>query len=151
MISTRACSLLRRLGAMTYDALLVLALWMLATFPVVVIGNHGVDSANIAFQLYLAIVALTYFHLSWRMQGQTLGMRAWKIHLEFTGPAWTLARSMQRAAGGTLALLCIGAGYVQALFRHDRRTWSDQISKSIIVDLADTSSAPHQPKPDAGE
>lgn len=131
----QACALPRRVGAMVYDALIVLALWMLSTFPVVIVSGREVDDGSWSFRLYLALVALGYFHLSWHRHAQTLGMRAWKIRLCPGREDWSLLRSVQRFVGAAFAMACMGWGYIEALIRKDRQTWPDRMSRSMIVDM----------------
>ena len=69
------CGLLRRLAAMFYDALLLLALLMGAALIVVIPLGEAVTSSNPFFQFYLLVVCWAYLAICWR-SGQTLGMRA---------------------------------------------------------------------------
>jgi uncharacterized RDD family membrane protein YckC len=83
--------LLRRLAALFYDLLLVLALAFVATFAMLPLtGGEAIVSATQgmlahAYHALLAILAFAYFGWSWTHSGQTLGMRAWRIRLESSG------------------------------------------------------------------
>jgi uncharacterized RDD family membrane protein YckC len=71
-------TVLRRLGAIFYDMLLLLSIWVIAAF----LAQPWVDGqATIAYQLYLLAVSFLYFSWCWLHGGQTLGMLAWKIQL----------------------------------------------------------------------
>lgn len=70
---------LRRLGAILYDTLLLLAVLVLAAFIV----QPWVDGqATLGYQLYLLSVSFLYFSWFWLHGGQTLGMLAWSIRLQ---------------------------------------------------------------------
>ena len=127
------CSLARRAGAMLYDGLILIALWMIATAVVVIMTNRPVDSGNPLFQLYLLVLALAYFHLSWSRIGQTLGMRAWRIRLDPGPEAFTGVRSLKRFLAGLVSFLLLGLGFAWALVRNDRRAWPDLASRSHLV------------------
>lgn len=93
--------LFRRLGALFYDGLIIIAVEMMAAGIVIAIlhalmamgifqvgsyadvsdflTNHPVWSP--VYTAYLAFVWIYFFVYFWTRAGQTLGMRAWKLHL----------------------------------------------------------------------
>lgn len=125
--------MLRRLAAILYDGLLVLAIWMIGTLPLVILLGDSIDANNFAFKVYLAVLAYAYFHLSWRNIGQTLGMRSWRLHLvrdEDAPPAWMA--SLIRLAVALVSAAAAGLGFASALWRPDRRTWHDRVSRTRL-------------------
>ena len=80
-IPTRPASLWRRLGALFYDSLLLVAIWFLATALVMLITRGQFNAASLPFQLYILLVSFWFFGWFWTHGGQTLGMRAWKIRV----------------------------------------------------------------------
>jgi uncharacterized RDD family membrane protein YckC len=129
-----AARLPRRLAAMTYDALLVLALWMVAAATVVIPMGDEVRPGNPLFQLYLLLVCYLYFAIFWRMGGQTLGMKAWRIRLvgiDGAKPSWL--QTVIRFVTSILSLAAFGLGYAWSLFDRERRCWHDTASKTRIV------------------
>jgi uncharacterized RDD family membrane protein YckC len=126
------CGVLRRLGAMSYDALVIIALWMLAATLVVLPTGGSVDSGNPWFRLYLLVVAFGYLHFCWARLGQTLGMRTWRIRLEPGDRHFSLARGLLRYLAGLASLATLGLGFAWALFRADRRAWPDLASGSTL-------------------
>lgn len=80
--------LFRRLAALTYDLLLVIALAFIVTFAMLpltrgeAILSETQGLLGHAYHALLAIVVFAYFGWSWTRSGQTLGMRAWRIRLE---------------------------------------------------------------------
>ena len=85
-VSPHPPGFLRRLAAMVYDLLLLLAVWFiaisLATVATwLVTGSTDISRHNIAF-LYMDLVTFLFFGWFWTHGGQTLGMRAWKLRIQ---------------------------------------------------------------------
>jgi Predicted membrane protein/domain len=81
------CPLWRRLLALVYDLLIVVAIVMvvgllcqLATGGQL-IHTAGKTVVPIWYQLLQALVVMAYFISSWRRGGQTVGMRPWRIRV----------------------------------------------------------------------
>jgi uncharacterized RDD family membrane protein YckC len=135
------CSLLRRLAAMIYDGLLVIALLMVAAAAAVVPAGllflpEGADfpASDPFFRLYLIVVWWAYFAVSWRQGGQTVGMRAWRIQLlaDQGGPiGW--AASAGRFLMAFVSAAAVGLGYLWSLFEPERRCWHDIASGSRLM------------------
>jgi len=72
----------RRLAAACYDALLLLALWMVALLASLFVHQlFGLARNDHANALLLFLAGLGFFGWSWTHGGQTLGMRAWRLRL----------------------------------------------------------------------
>ena len=73
----------RRLAAMIYDGLLLLAMIMAVEF--LIVAAFGITDAHPLFlplRLYIPLVAFGFLGWCWtRQRRQTLGMQAWKIRL----------------------------------------------------------------------
>ena len=135
-------NLLRRLGAMLYDALLLAALLMLATgIALVATGGEAIrgDTHPLLEWIYRALlIALTlgFFGLFWTRSGQTLGMAAWRIKAERDdGALLTWRDSAVRLAAAALSWLPAGLGFLWMLVDRDRKTWHDRLSHTRIVRL----------------
>ena len=76
--------LLRRIGAMLYDGLLLFALLMLAAIPFIAArGGEAVPpSSDLFFRLTLLAVIFGFFVGFWSTSGRTLGMQSWRLQLE---------------------------------------------------------------------
>lgn len=73
--------LLRRLGAMLYDALLLTALLMVATLLLLPFtGGEAVPAW--AMRVWVPVIAFAFFGGFWTRGGQTLGMKAWRVRAE---------------------------------------------------------------------
>lgn len=139
--SRQVCSLPRRVAAITYDGLALVAIWMVGTAVIVMVGNRGIDSGNLFYQLYLLALAFAYFHASWLRVGQTLGMRTWRLWIEADEPPFTLAHSLRRFAAGLASIATLGLGFAWALGRNDRRGWPDLLSRSRLFYYPNSRSA----------
>ena len=83
MIKSKELSIFRHLGAIIYDSLLILAIFMLISFIFVGFnkGEPILGTAKLLLQLaYLIGWGLFYAYFV-SQQGQTLGMRAWKLFI----------------------------------------------------------------------
>jgi uncharacterized RDD family membrane protein YckC len=129
-------NLLRRLMAILYDALVTIALLMLAAVPPVMLAGGSMPNTalRIAFQLYLIAVMFLFFGWFWVHGGQTLGMRAWRLRVvsaDGTGIGWRAAGI--RFLGAWLSVLALGLGYIWAIFDRERRTWHDRLSGTRVI------------------
>ncbi len=129
------CGLPRRLGAMSYDGMLLLAVLFVATFAVLPLtGGNAVSSGNPLYAGYLLLITYIYFAGQWVRGGRTLGMRAWHIRLlkqDGSAPDW-FACSVRFAA----AWLCwapAGLGFLSGIARPDRLAWHDRASGTWLV------------------
>lgn len=117
---------------MLYDGLLTLAILMVAAGVVVVPLGSEIAAGTLFFQMYLLLVWFLYFGICWR-KGQTLGMKAWRIHLvgRQQPPGWGTLLLRFLTAG--LALAAAGLGYIHCLFDAQRRAWPDLVSGTRLI------------------
>lgn len=134
----------RRMAALTYDLILVLAILLLGTIPwVIARGGDGdtlnYESLGIAYQLYCALLIAGYFVVSWQLKGATLGMKSWRLHLvsERDTPL-TLAQLCTRAAVAPFAWAPMAIGVVWQHINEDGLTWHDIASQTRVVITAKT-------------
>ena len=83
-----AAGLLRRLAALVYDCLLLLAILFVGTAAVLPLtGGEAITPATaglgnyLAYRAFLALLAFGYFGTAWVRGGRTIGMMAWSIRL----------------------------------------------------------------------
>ncbi len=141
---------LRRLAAIFYDALIIIAIEMIAVGVVIAtmeallsqgVINYGsyIDASDllnhhpvgsIVFHLYIAAVWVGFLSFFW-MKGQTLGMRAWKLRVQNEdGSNIGFGQSLLRAATSFL-----GLGNITVLFDPEKRALQDMWSKCQVVHL----------------
>ena len=126
----------RRLAAMLYDGLLILALLFLATLPFIALrGGEPVEGDNnLVYQLILCLVIYGFFVGFWVRSGRTLGMQSWRLQLEtMDGSKVNLRVATLRFFASLVSLIPAGLGFFWALWDKDRLTWHDRISKTRIV------------------
>jgi uncharacterized RDD family membrane protein YckC len=139
-IELRGAGLLRRLGAMLYDGLLVVALMMVATALLLLFtGGEAItaDRFGVFEYVYRAVllaIVVGFFGSFWIRRGQTLGMAAWRLKLERDdGAAITWPDALKRLAGAAVSLLALGLGYVWIWIDRDRLAWHDRWSRTRII------------------
>ncbi len=134
MPDKRSSGLLRRVAAMLYDSLLVLALLMLATVPFIALrrGEAVLDSP--AYQLSLILVIYVFFVGFWTTRGRTLGMQSWGLQLEDeNGRVPGAARASLRFAAAILSFATLGLGFLWQLVDRDKISWHDRLSGTRLM------------------
>ena len=105
----------RRLAALFYDGLLLVAVLFLGTLVLLpVTGGEAITPQEsgpweIAYRAWLLLLAAGYFCFSWVRRGQTLGMMSWKIRLQRDDggrPRWRDAL-LRFALGATLTVAAL--------------------------------------------
>lgn len=124
-------SLPRRLGAMLYDALLVVALAMLTLYPLIMITDGNLPRP--AVQSLVFIETFAFFAFFWTRRGQTAGMVAWRLRVQsLDGSGLTPRQALLRFIGATLSFAALGIGYLWMLIDPGRRTWPDMLSGTEV-------------------
>ena len=126
-------SLLRRLGAMLYDSLVVLAIWLITLLILVSIRGVAVTGPLVPSLLF--IETYLFFAYFWLRRGETLGMLAWRLRLQPIAGAGapTLGQMTRRFIGAGLGLAACGLGYLWILFDRQSRSWSDLMSNTQVL------------------
>lgn len=121
---------------MLYDAILVLALWVI-TILVFIGINRGVaieTSDNLALQIALSVVTYLFFVGYWTRVGRTLGMQSWGLQLQTADDNKpTLATASVRFFAALLSWAPAGLGFLWQLWDKDKLTWHDRISGTRLV------------------
>ena len=126
-----------RLIAIVYDAMPLLAIWMLCSLLLLVARGGervvpGSAGACLAFALLWTVTGL-YATVSWHRGGQTLGMRPWRLRVvDEHGRNAGWGRLWLRYAWATLSLASV-VGLLWSLFDRERRTWHDILSRTRMV------------------
>ncbi len=141
--------LLRRLAAILYDSLLLLAvLFIAAALPTLLFaGGTAADGAmapsyenhpvyRALFSMYLFLVAFGFFGWFWLHGGQTLGMRAWRIRVvTFDGKPIGPWHALLRYLVAIASWLPLGLGFWWSLWDKERLCWHDRYSETVLVVL----------------
>lgn len=134
--ANRARALGRRIGAMAYDGLLVLALLIVPTVLLVATAQGEIPTGtplHRVYQLALLAIIVLFYTLSWTRRRQTLGMRAWQLRVVRADGAtlrWTGA--LLRLAASVVSLLPVGLGYLWIVIDRDGLAWHDRLTGSRI-------------------
>ncbi|NNC54976.1 MAG: RDD family protein [Pseudomonadales bacterium] len=86
------------------------------------------------FYPLMTAIYLGFFLYFWRLSGQTLGMRAWKIRLQDEAggvPGW--GQLLLRLPAAFLSLACLGLGYWVLLWPGATHCWHDRLSSTRVV------------------
>jgi uncharacterized RDD family membrane protein YckC len=133
---------LRRLGAMFYDSLAVVALLMAISAALLTLTGGEAFTVDRysnwkhAFQLLEVMVLVVYFGLSWTRSGQTLGMLAWRLRVEREdGSLLGWVDVLKRLAAATVSLTLAFAGYLWIFIDRDRLAWPDRWTRTRVVVL----------------
>jgi uncharacterized RDD family membrane protein YckC len=127
--------LFRRLGAIFYDLLLLVALMFMATAIITLPLSYPEGFWLLIFQLFIfEIIPLIFFTSFWVLGGQTLGMRAWRLKLvrtDNTKVGWNDA--IKRHFASLLSLCACGLGFAWILIDPHKMAWHDKLSKTRLI------------------
>jgi uncharacterized RDD family membrane protein YckC len=135
-------SLPRRLAAMFYDGLLILALWMIATTAFLPLtGGEALRWSTTPFlfvvhKLLIVSILVGIYGYAWTRQGQTLGMSAWRLRVQRRdGSLLGWGDTVRRIGAAVLSWLPFGLGWLWSLVDREKRTWHDIASQTQVVVL----------------
>jgi len=141
-----SCGLLRRLGVMAYDILLLAGLLLFAILLFLAItgqlGNieEGVPmevrspALRIGLQAYLLAIVMVFYVGFWCTSGRTLGLQTWKLRVEtMQGERLSVGQGVLRFVVALIALLPFGLGFFWMYSNPERRGWHDLASNSRVV------------------
>jgi uncharacterized RDD family membrane protein YckC len=130
-----SCSFSRRLGAMLYDTILLSSVFFCATFVLIpFLRGEAIESNNLAYKVYLLLLAYLYFVWQWSFGGKTLGMRSWHIKIvneSGMNPNWK--QSTKRYLASILSIILFGSGFLWAIFDRKKNTLHDHLSKTQLI------------------
>lgn len=123
-------SFMRRLGAMLYDGLLVLATLFIGTVPFVAVrGGEPVDPGSLLYQLSMVGLTYVFFVGFWFRYGRTLGMQSWGMRIETPeGERPSLLQCSFRYLAALLSWLLLGGGFLWQLVDKDGLSLHDRLS-----------------------
>ncbi|HVW63568.1 MAG TPA: RDD family protein [Nitrosospira sp.] len=125
----------RRVVSMIYESLLLLAVLFIAgvIFHLVFRDTNSIFFRP-AFQLYLLLVAGTYFTWFWTHGGQTLPMQTWKFRvISVDGGRLNLKQALARYLFAVIGIFLGGCGILWALFDREGQFLHDRLAGTRIV------------------
>lgn len=137
-----SAGVLRRLGAMFYDLLLVIAVMMVVTAVLLpftggeAITNERYGAWEYAYRLLLLVIVILFFGVFWTRRGQTLGMQAWRLRIQREdGGQLSWGDVFKRLGAATVSLCLAGIGYWWIWIDRDRLAWPDRWTHTRVVVL----------------
>jgi uncharacterized RDD family membrane protein YckC len=129
-----AAGFLRRLMAAVYDWLLVIALMMVGSVPLVIVRGDAIDPGHAGYRLAMLTISLFFFAAFWSRGGQTPGMKTWRIRLtRRDGESVRPGRAVLRYFCAALSLLPAGLGFVWLTWDKDGLSWHDRWSDTTLT------------------
>ncbi|HEX2668793.1 MAG TPA: RDD family protein [Gammaproteobacteria bacterium] len=134
----RPAPLWRRLAAASYDALVVLGLWFIATAVAMPVARGAITPdhplAELLYRLYILAVGFLFFGSFWVRNGQTLGMLAWRVKLvdARTGGSVRWGQALIRYLAAYLSWAALGLGFWWSLWDPEKKTWHDKLSGTVL-------------------
>jgi len=157
-IDCAPAGLLRRLAALLYDVLLVIAVLFIAALPLPLVEEsvRTLWWARTLEQLYLVTTWFLFFGWFWTHGGQTVGMKAWHIELlrvNGSKPSWRDALIRFVVSFGSFWLLLVlfgleilsgkitfilggivfGLAFLWILIDRKGCAWHDHLSRTRLV------------------
>ena len=125
----------RRVVSMIYESLLLLAVLFIAG---VIFHLVFRDTTSLffrpAFQLYLLLVAGTYFTWFWTHGGQTLPMQTWKFRvISADGKPLNFKQALARYLFALMGIFFFGCGILWALFDREGQFLHDRLAGTRII------------------
>ncbi|NIB41538.1 RDD family protein [Pseudomaricurvus alkylphenolicus] len=145
MVDLPTANLWRRLAAMIYDSLVLMAVAMAygALFLSIKHTLLGIElgegeKANLGEAGFVGLVLVLegFYWFFWCRGGQTLGMRAWRIQVRnVAGGPVQITQALVRGLVGPFSFALAGMGYFWALIDKEGRSWHDAASQTHVVQL----------------
>lgn len=133
----KPATLTRRILAIVYDTLLVVAISMVVVLIAVGLnGGEAIDTplGKAGLQSALLCINFLFFGYCWTKAGRTLGMLAWHLRVQnHDGRKLSWTQALIRFFGGAFSLLCFGLGFLFILASDEKLAWHDRWSNSIVV------------------
>ncbi len=124
----------RRLVAMVYDVFLLLAILFLAATILLLFNKGEAVTAKIIIIPYYLLVSFGFYGWFWTHNGQTAGLKTWKIRLKTTnGQALTWKHALIRFLAAILSWVLLGFGFLWILVDKNNYALHDYLSKTVLV------------------
>ena len=132
----------RRLAGMLYELVLLIGVLAIGFFLPWMLLLSLLDLKNppawVGWVELLHLLALlgVYFVCSWRLHGQTLAMRTWRLRVvTANGSTLSWGRAGLRYVLAWPSMLCFGAGILWAFFDLDNLFLHDRLARTRVVQL----------------
>lgn len=125
----------RRLACAVYELLLLAALVLVATFPLLALtGDASYGPKRHLLQAYVLALAGAYLVTFWTRGGQTLAMKTWGIRLVGRdGESIGIALAVKRYVLALMGLVAGGLGFLWAFWDRDGQFLHDRLVGTRLV------------------
>ncbi len=124
----------KHFAAFLYDIFPLLGVFLITSLIVLVIrGGTPVERFSPWFTTLLILELASYYIYSWKVGGQTLGMRAWKMKIFPKNPnqkTLTWSQATLRFIVGVTSTALLGIGLFWKLLSKNHESWMDIASNS---------------------
>ncbi len=127
-------SFLRRMMSILYDSMLIFAVLWVMSIPFYNFAVNENILLKTLMQIYLYLIIQFFFVWFWVKNGETLGMKTWKIKIvNEDGNKISYKQGVTRFNVAIISLLIFGLGFLIAIFNKERKCLHDIISKTILI------------------
>jgi uncharacterized RDD family membrane protein YckC len=132
----RNITLWRRIASMLYDSVLIVALLIVMSLPLISFNIQENIILKTTVQVYSYLIIQYFFVWFWVNSSGTLGMKSWKIKIvDNNGNKITYRKAILRFNIAIISILIFGIGFILSIFRKDRKCLHDIISKTILIKI----------------
>jgi uncharacterized RDD family membrane protein YckC len=133
----------RRFAAFIYDGFLIAALLLVYTLIVTLVHGKAIRESDAAawwaYRTGEVLILGVYCVLNWTRSGQTLGMRAWRLHaVSETGKRLEVARAAWRFLWALAAWTPAALGVLWLYADPERLALHDRLSRTRMVHVPRT-------------
>ena len=134
----QSAGFLKRILALVYDSLLIVAIVLVLSLLLVFVNEGYPESGSFVSFIQFFILVFTgpiFYSYFWIVnKGQTTGMQAWKVKLVTTDETeLNINKTMLRCLISTISFACLGLGYLWILYHKDDLSWSDILTKTKVI------------------
>lgn len=136
--SYTTASRFKRIAALIYDSLLIIALLFLSTFLLLLARDGETFGPNhVGYILSQLMVGGLYLVFCWTKGGQTLGMLAWRIKLiNSLNQPITVQQGIKRYVFACLGFWLGGIGILWMFINRKQLSLADYLSQTRMVSVA---------------
>ena len=132
-------SIWKHFAAFLYDIFPLIGVFLSTSLIVLVVrGGIPVERYSPWFSALLLFEFAGYYVYSWKVGGQTLGMRAWKMKIipnAINQNNLTWGQALLRLLAGIASTLLFGLGLFWKRFSKKKESWMDIASHSVTKTL----------------
>ena len=130
---------LKHLAAFVYDLFPVIGI-LIVTSGITLIfrGGEGVKAYTVWFQALIICEIALYYIYFWKIGGQTIGMKAWKIKIQSNDSSLfqiTWQQAFMRFLIGLVSTALLGLGLFWKLTSKNNSSWMDKVSSSHTINV----------------